>query len=416
MEAGVGSAAEWQYHRQRTDRAVDELRAGAGSDWDAMQIAIDEATERGAKTAAAVLSTGPPRPAGPGPPRFTSGSGQPCVADVGEADGESRQPRRGGGVHLQHQLLRLQDGLRVRQVIDGLASSEPHDPSAATRRRRLADLAGRCTNHDWLWSINPAHGFVLSPESFVTALRLRLGLPVATYAGPLPCGECGRELNADQLGQHALLCARGCRVLGHNALRDHVAALARISDSSTVVEASIQGRRPADILTGAAPLGGLGWMALDVGVTTPFTSDAARSPTTDVLDEYRKKKLIDYGDSCSSVGWEYRPLIFSAFGRAHEDTHHVIHRLCVAAAKSFGGTDVTRAEAAWWRNAGTLLAERAARMVERCRPVLVLPPVIGGTDEAGWDVEPSRARHRATAAVESLVDGADAPARQPSAL
>jgi hypothetical protein len=223
-------------------------------------------------------------------------------------------------------------------------------------------------------------------------------------------------MEADELGRHALLCARGSRVVGHNALRDHVAALTRIADVSTVVEASVQGRRPADILTGAAPLGGLGSLALDVGVTTPFTSDAIRSPTDDPLDEYRKRKVMKYTESCKDVGWDYRPLIFSAFGRAHEDTHQVVHRFCVAAAKTFGGSDVGRAETAWWRNAGTLLAERAARMVERCRPVIVLPTVMGGTDEAGWESEPPRARHRAATVAEALVDGAEAPARQPSAL
>jgi hypothetical protein len=285
------------------------------------------------------------------------------------------------------------------------------------------DLASVNTDHSWLWAINPAHGYVLEPESYVTALRLRLGLPVAAYAGVAKCAECDALLPAHGVGDHALLCARGMRVVGHNHIRDHVAALARVSDAATEVEVSpapafsgvgggdapppLSHRRPADILTSAAPLGGgVGRVALDVGIACPFNWDGRARPSADVLDEYRDRKIADNRPSCDEVHWRYEPLVISAFGRAHDETKKIIHRLAVAAGKAFGGADVTRTEATWWRNATTLLMERNARMVNRCLPRLSLPHIVSGLDESRWGSDPPpRARRRPSVRAEALVAG-----------
>jgi hypothetical protein len=402
-------------HQRRCDEAVAQLLS---ADDDAglpatLKLAIERA-ERNAKTLAdSVIKDIRPAPEPP-PPIYTLGSAPALIPDVGEGEPEQRRPANPSGAHLQHDLLKALDEREVRDVLEGLRGSS--DPAAVARGLRLADIASKNSHHDWLWAINPAHGFVLSSDSFCSALRIRLGLPLASYVGALPCAECGGGVEADDLGRHALLCAKGKRTIGHNMLRNHVASLAHISDPCTRTEVSwaspipvdgaIVGRqRPADILTTAAFIGGVGPAALDVGITTPFTAEASRAPHIDTLEAYRTKKLQQRDAGCKAVGWRYEPLIFSALGRAHDRTASIIHKLCHAASRAFGCVDPRRAEAAWWRNATTLLMERNARMIERCRPIVDPPPILGGVDDAKWDsVSPPRRRARVIRA-EALVGG-----------
>ena len=299
-------------------------------------------------------------------------------------------------------------------IVESLAPSKA--PVDILRHRRLVDLAGNDTEHSWLWAINPAHGYVLTPDSFITALRLRLGVPVADYVGERPCAECGAKLSARELGNHALLCAKGKRTVGHNRIRDHFAALARVCDPSTVIEASpssapfsagVHQRRPADILTSAAPLGGVGSVAVDIGITSPHVAEAARSPSHDPLDAYRTRKLAEYQDMCKAAGWDYRPLTLSAYARPHSDAVFIVHKLAVAASRAFGGSDAARTESAWWRNAATLLMERNARMVDCCLPTVDPPPIVSGVREAKWGEVPSRARRGAPVAAAALVSAGD---------
>src|SRR5208282_2976158 len=105
--------------------------------------------------------------------------------------------------------------------------AQTQEAHSIMRHRPLADLGSADTVHSWLWAVNPAHGFVLHPDDYVTALRLRLGLDAAEYMGAEPCGECELPVTADDFGPHALLCARGRRTVGHNRIRDHLADLAR---------------------------------------------------------------------------------------------------------------------------------------------------------------------------------------------
>jgi len=360
---------------------------------------------------------------------YTHGSQPAIVPDVGEGDAEHRSAKKSAGVRLQQSLLERVDSHRVHRVLSTLASS------AATRdrerHRHLADLSNANTEHEWLWAINPAHGFVLPPESFVTAVRLRLGLPVASYVGARKCRECGKTVTAAELGSHALLCGRGQRTIGHNQIRDHLAALARAVDPTTQTEVafgsslsssassssaspSVDRLRPADVLTSAAPFGGVGRVALDIGITSPHIVAACNRVALDPLDEYRAVKSRQYTAPCHAAGWGYMPLTLSSLGRAHAETRSAVHKLAVAASKSFGGSDPSRTEATWWRNATTLLMERNARMVARCVPDDATPPIISGVDEHKWGHVPHpRAKREVPARAESLVTGG-VPGRHPS--
>ena len=198
-------------------------------------------------------------------------------SEVGERGGAEESKKDGGGGsrkgRLQHKILTAMEGQMVRATIEGLQGSA--EETDKTRYCRLNELSSKHTNHSWMWAINPAHGLVLLPDHFLTALRLRLGIRVASYAGLVGCGECGRMCTAEQLGDHALLCGKGQRTISHDRACDLVADLAKLSDSTTrtevawrsAVDAMIDGQhtelRPADILTSASPFGGVGLAALN---------------------------------------------------------------------------------------------------------------------------------------------------------
>jgi hypothetical protein len=314
-------------------------------------------------------------------------------------------------MRLQHQLVEALEAYEARRVREGLSSQR--DSERLTRHRRLVDLAHKDTDHGWLWAVNPAHGLVLRPDAFVTALRLRLGVSVASYPGVEKCGECEGPFTASDIGNHALVCARGQRVVGHNRIRDHLADLAKVSDSTTATEVAwatalgsgIDGRRPADILTSASPMGGVGSVALDIGITCPHTFAALTSPNVDPLDDYHLRKMTKYRDLAGAAGWSYKPVLMSAFGRPHADATTVVRRLAKAASRTYGVDKAGAIEAAWWRNCGTLLAERAARMVARCCPIVELPRELGGAGDELAGAAP--ARGGAAVDVSAVVAGAE---------
>jgi hypothetical protein len=319
--------------------------------------------------------------------------------------------------HVDHQRLReILIPLR-KTLTDKTISEADHE-----RLLRLQDLADRGTCHDWIWAINPAHGRVLSPNEYITAVRLRLGIPASSFVGHRKCAECAADVTAQTLGPHALLCGRGVRIVGHNHLRDHLLTLARASDPAARLEAALaadasnpHNRRPADILLSASPFGGgaAGPCAVDVGITAPH-NDYAKRADQSPIDEHYKRKMAASKKLCEDAGWQFRPFIVSAYGRPHPDAVLLVHKLCVRAAREYVVEPVPRLEASWWRNATTILMARAAAMVERCRPIPEVAEALGGARESLRGVEPHSPlpRRRSLAvplARHELVAGADAP-------
>ena len=127
-----------------------------------------------------------------------------------------------------------------------------------------------------------------------------------------------------------------------------------------------------------------------------------------IWEEYHKTKMRKNADAAAAARWQYRPMIISAYGRAHSDARKIVHRLSAAAGRRFGGHSATRIECAWWRNCGTLLMERACSMVTRCMPHGVLPHTLGGVADDRVDL-----RHEVRigdADARGVVAGADGPA------
>lgn len=391
--------------------AVTEARA-ARSRWVQEALGLVPSTRRPAGEGGGTASV-------PSLPRVPAGGADSALADVGVEDSEHpRAPSRGasaaGGQRgaasgLQHRLQDLLDTHAVARAIEDAEGSG--EAGEVVRALRLRDLAGETAAHEWLWSICPAHGEVLRPGEFLTAVRLRLGLPLAVYRGSLPCGSCGSPVGAAELGVHALVCAKGERTLGHNRLRDALGQLCELSDPRTAIEQMVGGvegddmdgrLRPADVLTSAAPFGGCGLAALDVSIVSPLTAAAlgARGGGTsrrrDCLQEAVDLKNAKYEDLCRASGWRFQACLVSAFGCRHPAFEGTVSALCRAAARRLGGdVDAARLAASWWRRAGTLIMHRNACMVARCRPVEVASAGAGGisggfgVDEDAWDGDPS---------------------------
>lgn len=349
---------------------------------DKLELQIDKATS--AIEAAAALILGPPHP--PVAPVEGGAAGSPARGS------EVKEDVVGNRRRLQHALVTTIE----RRDVDGvLAELEKSDNEHNRRRhRRLCDLGDERTNHEWLSAINPAHGPTLTKDQYILALRLRLGVPVTTYEGVAGCRECSKTFSAAEIGDHALCCAKGRSVMGHNRIRDHLADLARISDPGTATEVAVgeallgdddRAKRPADVLTCAAPFGGGDSMAaLDIGVSCPHSTDAIAS-RNDHLAAYDRRKRLKYSDIASTAGWVYKPVIISCFGRPHSDASTIISQLASAAARKYGLDSQATIEERWWRNCSTLLAMRTASMVSRCLPAAPLERILGDIDEADVD-------------------------------
>ena len=159
---------------------------------------------------------------------------------------------------------------------------------------------------------------------------------------------------------------------GHYNVRDYILPLAHLADSSTAVEAlglipSAPALRPADLLTSAALPGRLA--ALDIGITSP---DAAAAGD-DCCQAMYDRKRHDYRQHLQELEAQditYRPMVWSAWGRAHPETVVMLDAMARQAARRRGLRDhrfiLRRTNAA----VGAQIMRRAVRMCLACVPHL----------------------------------------------
>ena len=174
----------------------------------------------------------------------------------------------------------------------------------------------------------------------------------------------------DPRGRHAFCCAPGESTRGHNDARDCVFDLARLADANAEKEvlgllAAAPGLRPADVLTSAAAPGQIS--ALDVGIACPWAQHAG-SDCTESMRVRKRDKYAPYLVALSAEGVEYRPLVWSCWGREHPDATAVLTQLARQAARRRGFAShlptLRRARA----QIGAALARRAAAMLRDCLP------------------------------------------------
>ena len=173
----------------------------------------------------------------------------------------------------------------------------------------------------------------------------------------------------DRCSHHCLTCAIGEATRGHTKIRDRFTDLAVMADpaaeSESVSLTPRPGLRPADVLCSAAARGGLA--ALDVGVTMPTDShgnvDAAQAHADMKMRKYRR-----YLHEMEPQGIMYKPIIWTAWGRAHPDVVAVLRSLATRAARRRGLASPSELLSQARRNIAMELQARAARMVLACLP------------------------------------------------
>lgn len=229
--------------------------------------------------------------------------------------------------------------------------------------RLLDDLGDSETNHSWLWLWASHAGPRVRKEEVCAAVRLLIGADVAP--ADRVCACCGGLLDAR--GLHALRCAPGDSTRGHYAVASVVHSLASLADSSSSLEPrglvpSQPALRPADVLTSAAfciPA------ALDVNVASPDCEGAG----TDVCVSAAARKRDRYAavlDELAEEGYDYKPLVWSCWGRPSLDVQVAIRSMASMAARRRGLANSRPLEL----RARTLIAahlwKRAAAMVLTC--------------------------------------------------
>jgi len=225
---------------------------------------------------------------------------------------------------------------------------------------RINDLSHKESDHCWFWGVCSHHGQIIEDhEEYVEAVRIRLGA-----GGPIDggiCSNCG-ERSLDRGGGHATCCAIGESTRGHNALRDTVFTFAKIADPSAELEPEnlIPSRprdRPADVLTAAVP----GCVAaLDIGVASPAAA-AAGDDAAEAMWRRKVNEREDVRPELEQAGIQYRPFVFTAYGRPHPAASEAIKHIIKLAARRKGFA-AKALERQFRSNISTVLARRLARM------------------------------------------------------
>ena len=265
---------------------------------------------------------------------------------------------------LQATLCAISDSEAVEHCLARMDVPELQD-----RRRRLLELRDPSVSHDWLWRLSPAHGPVVPSGEFQLGLRIRLGAPCTDPA--TECARCGVPLGA--ANSHAFCCAQREATRGHYAVRDEVLVLAHLADPSAAAETaglipSAPALRPADILTSAALPGRLA--ALDIGVTSPDAAGAG----DDCCDAMQRRKRKQYQRHLHELevvqDTAYRPMVWSAFGRAHPDAQVMLAAMAAQAARRRGLRDQRLILRRVCGAIGVALVRRSVHMVLACTPHL----------------------------------------------
>ena len=170
-------------------------------------------------------------------------------------------------------------------------------------------------------------------------------------------------------GKHASTCALSQATAGHNDVRDVVFAYASEADPASELEpmelvSSRPRARPADVLTPAAIPGRV--VALDIGITSPAVANGLDA--TEVMFQRKVEERTDQHAELEAQNIEYRPLVWTCFGRPHHAVSSVLDCIAkrVARRRGCNASSVLRKLQC---GISVCLARRAARMSLACWPL-----------------------------------------------
>ena len=288
--------------------------------------------------------------------------GARMVSDITEADVEhpDEDDEAEDLIHVQKGILRILDTRKAVQLTEKFRSQ-----GREIQALRVEDLCDASQCHEWLWSLRRQKQKRLPHEEFVLAARMRLG--ASLIESDAICKLCGSSL--DRCCLHPLSYAIGEATRGHTKFQDIVMELALKADPAAETEPQAltphPGLRLADILCSAAVRGSLA--ALDVGVPMPTGADG----DADAAQLYLNAKLSKYSRHLAAMqsnGITYKPIIWTAWGRAHPDAISALQSLAIKAARRRGLISASSMMAETRLNIALELQARAARMVMACMP------------------------------------------------
>ena len=125
--------------------------------------------------------------------------------------------------------------------------------------------------------------------------------------------------------------------------------------------------RPADILTSATSQGRAA--ALDVGITSPEASAAGVDCTASMVAR-KTSNYAPYAHELRRQNVDYKPIVWSAYGRPHGDATKFITQLCRKLARRRGFTSAAVLQRRLECGIATEIWRRAARMVAACLPLI----------------------------------------------
>ena len=133
-------------------------------------------------------------------------------------------PRAIKAIKLQHDLSVLfdQDGH------DHFIAHFETQPNSESDFNRLKELRGETFSSKLLWTADPLSRLTLDSETFIAAIRLRLGASFTCQ--PIRCRLCNRTLDIN--GSRALCCAPGEGTRGHKDIRDEVFQVTKMVDAT----------------------------------------------------------------------------------------------------------------------------------------------------------------------------------------
>jgi len=169
----------------------------------------------------------------------------------------------------------------------------------------------------WLNVVPNAHlGLTIPCSEFKCLLRWRMGISLLPVQGAgSPCVDCGKPL--DIYGDH-FVCCRYCGFWSRHSI-----ALA--AGLGVQLELSIPSKkRPADLLIRGLEEEPL---ALDVSIIHP--APPSSRPTFDAVSLRETHKFQKYSDSCTVLGWLFRPFCLSTFGEFGPCASDIITRLAL---------------------------------------------------------------------------------------
>ena len=238
---------------------------------------------------------------------------------------------------------------------------------------RLKHLTAEGQSHAWIYHIHGSRNSALSPNEWITAIRIRQGCTISNTREPIECAVCGQVVS--DMGAHASCCATGECTRGHNRLRDALLLCLREVDAGAATEVpglapSEPTLRPADILSRATAR--VGEAAIDVSITSPHALYNGENPQQEARQRKMRKYRSIQGELLAE-GITYTPLVWSHYGAPHPE---VSHALGVAAERAGRFPRIGNPRGALKRWQGTLAVEiwrRAARMTQRCTRPLADP-------------------------------------------